>query len=171
MNITTICAWCGSVLDPMDVVDSTTLVSHGICAACANRKLQEHGRQLGEFLDSLTAPVVVIDSAFRVKGANKLAQALTKAKLPDGEENLFGDVFQCIHAMAGGDCGHEVHCSGCVIHKAVNETLATGRGCTRVPASLKQQGSGESWEVSFFITTTKVNEFIFLNIEEAHVDG
>ncbi|HEY5974300.1 MAG TPA: hypothetical protein VIU41_06110 [Geobacteraceae bacterium] len=171
MNITTICAWCGSVLNPEGVVGCTTLVSHGICEACANRKLSEHGRQLGEFLESLAAPVVVIDSAFRVKGANKQAQVLTRALLPDGEENLLGDVFQCVHAMSGSNCGHDLHCSGCVISKTILETMATGRECIRVPASLKQQSDEESREVRFFITTSKVNDFIFLNIEEVELDG
>ena len=165
MSLPSLCAWCGRALGTTAAADNRGPVSHGICADCANRVLLERGRQLGEFLDSLAAPVVVIDNNFRVLGANTQARGLTSARLPSGTSSLLGEVFLCVHAMSGGSCGKEVHCSGCVIRSTVDITMATGRGCERVPAKLRQVSSENDRDVQFFISTTKVNEFVFLNID------
>lgn len=94
-----VCAWCTKT---MGRVHSNSfperVITHRICDKCADILLAKLGIPLTVFLDSLAAPVVVVDDTVRVKTANRHAQTLLQKNLSMIEGYKGGDVFMCAYA-------------------------------------------------------------------------
>ena len=161
-----ICAWCGTNLEAVrSDAPSDPIITHGICSRCSSRFFREFGENLKAFLDSLAAPVLVVDSTVRVKTANRQAQLLLKKDLPSIVGYTGGDVFECEFAKRAGGCGHSLHCSGCAIRNTIKSTFETGKSHLNVSACLNSATPIENQKIDMLISTQKVGEIVLLRID------
>jgi len=160
-----ICAWCGVKLNPFDEQSPRNMLSHGICAACANSEMMKIPLKLRDFLDEIEAPIIIVDAQGVVTVANRNAKILLRKQLAEIEGRLGGDVFECAYSRLPEGCGNTVHCSGCTIRRTVMETHATGKGVVRRPATLKQQANCTPTDIHFHVTTEKFNDYVMLRID------
>ena len=162
------CAWCGAEMEPVgDPSPPDGPVSHGICAPCAARLTADLGVPVRRFLDSLDAPVLLVDveEGGRVRVASEEALALTDRTPEEVADQLMGDVFECANATLPGGCGRTVHCSGCTIRRTVEETWHTGEPSVRTPATLRPAGPDENATIDLEISTERVGGRVLLRID------
>jgi hypothetical protein len=119
-----------------------------------------------DYIDSLKAPVVVIDAVGCVKTANSQARSLLQKELPDIEGFRSGDVFECTFAMLPGGCGNTIHCDACTIRNTVMDTFRSGKSHLMTPAYLLRGISDSNQEINFLISTEKVNDVVLLRIDK-----
>jgi hypothetical protein len=161
-----ICAWCGVELASVsDHPSPGEAVSHGICLACANSQITGMPRKLEQFLDDIALPVFLVDSVGLIRSANRHGRVLLGKELSHVEGLSGGVVFECAYAWLPEGCGNTVHCSGCTIRKSVMSTHATGRGLSRIPATLRQQTADEPQEIRLLISTEKFHNWVMLRID------
>lgn len=134
-----VCSYCRKVIRH-DAGTRIVDVSHGMCPACAEHfgKLWK-GMSLSEYLDTLEAPVIVVDGDARVIGANQeLAKVLgrTRASLPGLRA---GEAFACVHSRLPEGCGRTVHCRECTIRRGITQVHETGKPLREVPAWLESE--------------------------------
>jgi hypothetical protein len=159
-----ICAWCGTLLG--DLVDSGHRehpVSHGICDTCVREVEAELPLSLTDFLESLDAPVLLVDPDHTVGAVNSRARALENGRTWIGRR--IGPVFECSHAGDPGGCGLAVHCSGCTIRHAVRHTWVTGAPAERVPATLERDPDAGPDDIFMLVSTRRIGSRVLLRIE------
>jgi hypothetical protein len=142
-------------------------ISHGICRDCLEQFMAGSGESLDAFLESLEAPVCVVDEECRIIAANALAQHTISKDMGQIRGRLGGEVFGCEHSRLPGGCGHTVHCESCTIRNTVIETFETGKPCTRVPACRDLDTIAGPRRVRFTISTEKAGDAVLLRIDEA----
>lgn len=159
-----VCAWCHRPMGETPSNRESRTITHGICEDCLENVLAQMGMPLGEFLDALPQPVLLVDDGVGVVDAN----AAARTSYPDGDHGdgrLLGDVFECVNARKPGGCGRAVHCSGCTIRHAVEHTFETGEPRLRVPATLTVGSDDEPEEIALYVTTEKVGGRVLLRVE------
>lgn len=161
-----ICAWCGAELGPADTSKPDDAITHGICDGCIDNIIFQEGVELGEYLDAQSAPIVMVDSEGVLKAANKAAVAMLGKTAAEIERHRIGLVFECEYARLPEGCGGTVHCGGCAIRRTVNQTVATGRSFSRVPATLKRHTPEEPQDIRFLISTEKAGDAVLLKIDQ-----
>ena len=162
-----VCAWCGKDLAAREEYASEGHVTHGICSTCALQMTRSTPRSAGEVLSLINEPVFLIDDNGVVKGANKAAAAMLNKELPDIEDELGGDVFECSYAKEEEGCGKSVHCLTCSIRNTVMDTLRSGQGFDKVPAFQSIDTPEGPRIMRFIITTEKLGEKVLLRIDGA----
>lgn len=163
-----ICAWCGISLGTVEGdFNPAYHVTHGICATCGCAFFQA-GDDIPaqEFLDRLTAPVLLVDAEGRTLAASGRARAILGAEFPPLAGLTGGAVIDCANAHNEEGCGGEVLCRSRVISRAVAETYETGRACVELPAYPDGQGGSEFKTPNLKITTEKVGGFVRLRVDE-----
>lgn len=159
-----LCAWCTRPLgDPAPGTDADRGISHGICDECIGNILLQQGADLFALLDSLEAPIAMVDEGHAVHALNRAAAELLGMDRDTCTGRAFGLVFECEHARKPEGCGRTIHCSGCAIRRAIQTTVATGQGVTRQPATLRW----EDGSVSLLVTTEKAGSMILVRIDQA----
>jgi len=162
-DVQDLCAWCGLQLSEPMVRDAA--VTHGICASCARKLMNNLTEPLPEFLDRLDAPVAVVDGDGVVLTANRQARRLIGKDHAELVNQRAGDVMECGNSFELEGCGHTVHCNGCAIRYSVETTYYSGTACTNVPAFLDRrtpEGTARTW---YSISTEKVADRVLLRIE------
>ncbi len=140
-------------------------ISNGICDDCAS-SVNFREMSLREYLDSIPAPVVLLDSERRVKVANRSACKYLGKNIPEIEGFTGGIVLECENARLPGGCGHTVHCSGCAIRKAVLDTLLFEKEYVKIPAYLNRQTLQKAGRIDLLISTEKIHGLVLLRIDE-----
>lgn len=161
-----ICAWCQADLGTTGDGPDSAVITHGICETCAAALFSQLGVSMQQFLDRLPAPLLVVDDSGIVVGANQRAQILLGKDLPEIYGQRGGNVIECAYAYLPEGCGHTVHCRGCAIRNAVEETYATGKSLQRVPGYADGDRYTGPAGVRFLISTEKVGEVVLLRIDE-----
>jgi hypothetical protein len=119
-----------------------------------------------DFLDTLAAPVVVIDSTAHVCNANSSARVLLHKELPEIAGLPGGNVFECAFASLPEGCGNTLHCDGCTIRRTVMDTMQTGRNHLKVPAGLFLGTLENRHEIQLHISTEKADDVVMLRIDK-----
>jgi len=145
---------------------SSRYITHGMCEDCAKRLLTELSIPLGEFLDSLGAPILLLGSDLQIRTGNKKARELLGKGLSSIEGSMPGEIIGCVHSRVGGGCGKTAHCASCTIRMSLSETYATGNGLLRVPAYPDVEVESEVRRLSILISTEKVGDAVLLRIDE-----
>jgi PAS domain-containing protein len=162
-----ICAWCRKELRRVDSeAHSENLITHGICDECKDNLDFQMGVDLQIFLDSLGAPILVVNGEGAVVTGNGPARTLLGKGLAEVEGYKGGEVFECEHARLPEGCGNTVHCSGCVIRKTVMETYETGKSFQKVPATLDRSCSEDAGETDLLISTERLADVVLLRIDK-----
>lgn len=159
------CAWCGERLDGGP--GPPERISHGICQTCSDQLLAADGTPILDFLRSLDAPAVLVDSRRTVGAANAGIDSLISRRAQEAIGQRIGTVFECVYADAENGCGLSVHCSGCTIRRTVSHTWHTGEARSRVPATLKQIDSPAPRDIVFWISTRRVGNRVLVEIDHA----
>ncbi len=167
-----VCAWCRKELGRVHSREgSENLITHGICEDCRDNMLFQTGVGLGEFLDSLGLPVVVVDRGVTIVTGNAQARTLFRKGPAEIEGYKSGDVFECAYARLPEGCGNTIHCSGCVIRRTVMETHRTGRSFLRVPATLNRNDPQDPEKIKLLISTERVLDLVLLRIDEMEANN
>jgi PAS domain-containing protein len=162
-----ICAWCRKDLGSIDSrAGSENVITHGICENCGSNLLFQMGVELGDFLDSLKLPVVVVNREGTIVTGNDQARALLRKGLSEIEGYKGGEVFECAYARQPDGCGNTMHCSGCTIRRTVMETYGTGKSYQRVPATLTRNTPQDPEKIKLLISTEKIADLVLLRIDE-----
>jgi hypothetical protein len=165
--MSSICAWCKTPLH--GEVDEPGPVSHGICQSCLV-SLEYHPQPLEAFLESLPGPVMAVNPEVRVVSSNKRLLAVVGKAQSAALDRLGGEVISCIYSELPGGCGQTVHCLGCSIRSAVNETRETGQAKTRVPAyAYVRTPDGGMAKLLLCISTECAGRLVLLRVDEADV--
>ncbi len=161
------CSYCQEeIAPPEETHDNSEQVSHGVCRSCLEKIMAGSGQPFAEFLDSLQQPVFVVDQNVRIKSANVAGQKIVKKNLEEIQDRLGGEVFECAEALLPGGCGNRQLCRCCVIRNAVMETYQDGQPRIKIPAYHELDLITGHQKVKFLISTEKVEDMIFLQIEE-----
>ena len=162
-----ICAWCNKEMQGGSSQAGTeNMITHGICKSCRNNVLFQLGVELELFLDSLEAPVVMVNRSGTVVTANDKARKMFRKDLSEIEGYRGGEVFECAYARMPEGCGNTTHCSGCTIRRTVMQTYGTGKGFLRVQATLNQYTPKEPEEMDLLISTEKLSDVVLLRIDK-----
>jgi PAS domain-containing protein len=161
-----ICAWCNREISA-DSGQSDNEISHGICEECRDYFFPRDGPPtLGEFLDMLPVPVLVVDYEVKVISANDKALKLLGKESGKIAGMYAGEAVECPYARLAEGCGTTVHCRSCAIRLNVLDTYRTGQSHYDVPAYQDVSFSRRDKDISFFISTWKTGEFVLLRIHE-----
>ncbi len=162
-----ICSYCNCDLNTDGQPANTGGdISHGICRDCLEAAMSGIGEPLKEFLDSLPAPILVVDNDVRVKSANSRAIELLSLQDIDTADPFGGEVFRCKSYDESTGCGQDLHCQSCTIRNSVEHTAQTGESCDRVPACLDLDAIAGTRQVRLFISTEKVNDVVLLRLDD-----
>jgi PAS domain-containing protein len=160
------CAWCRKELGRIHSPEGYEhVITHGICEDCRNNMEFQLGVDLGEYLDSLGQPIVVVDGEGTVVSGNASARTMLGKGSPEIEGHKGGDVFECAYARLPEGCGNTIHCSGCTIRRTVMETHKTGKSSLRVPATLNRNDPEDPDKITLLISTEKIADVVLLRID------
>jgi PAS domain-containing protein len=160
-----VCSYCRSTLRD-DGKGRSDLVSHGMCQACG-----EHferlwaGMALGDYLDDLPGPAVLVDAEGRCLAANARAGGMTGREPSALRGLLGGEAMACAHSRLPEGCGKTVHCRECTIRRTCEEVTRTGKPVGPVQAFLKRDGE----TLPLTIRARPVGPLVELTIERRSV--
>lgn len=157
--MTRICAWCQTEMPSL----GETIVTHGICDACANRMIGDTPISMRQYLEDLAIPVLVVESGLTASFANRAAREVLG--LPEAHGERIGEVFTCIHAKKPEGCGRSIHCSGCAIRRSIIATADSGDPQIDVPATLKYGDGDDVSMASLRVSTLKQGAVVLLTFE------
>ena len=120
-------------------------------AVAALRRAQESG-EIPRSLESVAAPVAILDARRAVIFANKAFQDLAGAAgMEEVCGNRPGDILRCVHARTG--CGDGEACGFCGARRAIGETQSTGRPAAR-ECHITVDGPGRPLAHDLLVRTT-----------------
>lgn len=120
-----VCSYCRRLLVDDPAAGGAT--SHGMCPPCAEHfEALWRGMSLGEYLDALPQPVLVVNGDARVVAANALAAGRLGRPRDELHGLLAGEAFACARSRLPGGCGRTVHCRECTIRRSVERVAQTG---------------------------------------------
>jgi hypothetical protein len=149
------CLVCHGIFES---ADDDPVITQGICLQCSESFVAPaSARTLGEFLDQIGVPVLLMDDDVRVAGFNHAAHALLGGQHHRLRDRFIGEVIECVNAGSPGGCGHTENCKGCTLRHAITTTHQTGENKRRILA--RQLGK--------LISTEKVGRFVLLRLDES----
>jgi PAS domain-containing protein len=167
-----VCAWCGIDLKralPPGTGLAGLEITHGICDSCAQHFFGPRDTSVRGFLNTLEAPVVVVDDDVRTLEANDAALAALGKTREQVAGRLGGEIIECANSRLPGGCGHTTHCTACTIRNSVQETFETGRSFSHVPAWVRLHTETEAEakkKMRVEISTEKVGDVVLLRLDE-----
>ena len=162
------CNWCDQPLAPFQLRQvAKQYVTHSLCADCTEMIFQPDSTTMQKFLDSLDAPILLMQAEPRkVVGANRQACELFAKELSQIEGRRSGEVFDCVHAASEAGCGKDAHCEKCGIKKAVDETFASGNSFDKVATFLKIRKNHDINLYNLQVSTEKAGDLTLLRIDQ-----
>jgi hypothetical protein len=163
-----ICAWCKKELESgFADEDSDGIISHGICEECSDKIFAQQGIPLSTYIETLDAPIAVVDGNGTILTANKKACTLLDKQPEEIEGFRGGDVFGCAYASLPGGCGKTIHCSGCTIRINVMDTFETGASHLKTPAYINRGDANNPTKIELLISTEKAGMVVLLRLDDA----
>ncbi len=161
------CGSCHAELSERKEQAASYPITGGICSDCAQSITGPgSGAGLADFLDSLAAPVLLMQPEPRqVYAANRRALELFGKDISQVVGYRGGQVFDCIHAFTEAGCGKDVNCEGCKIKNAVVETFETGKSFPGVSTELEIKKNSEVRTHHVQISTEKLGHLALLRID------
>ena len=160
-----ICAWCQTSLGEVKSdLYSDHEITHGICNDCLDKIFTDRNIDFIPFLNTLSAPVVLIDDNNTYLSANSSALKLLGNEHHDLNKKRTGDVFSCENAHLEGGCGHTDRCGGCQMLQLINDTYEGKDSFDHVPVRLIEKHGNTRQALDLELTTQKVNNLILLRI-------
>jgi hypothetical protein len=131
-----ICSYCRRTIQD-DPKARITDVSHGMCPKCGDHfERLWAGMPVGEYLDELGSPVILLDGEGRVIAMNQKLADLIGIERGRSSGLLGGEALACVRSRLPEGCGRTVHCRECAVRRAVETVSRTGKLQGRVLAYL-----------------------------------
>jgi len=121
---------------------------------------------LSALLERYADPVIVVDACGRLLACNHLAEGAVGRPIASLLGLQPGEVLECKHAAEGAGCGKTEHCGACAVRLALNYTLAHGRGCEHMPATLDCTYRGKPAVRRFTLSTQKIGDLVRILLED-----
>ena len=164
--MTRLCTWCNNQLGPEEnAPHAGPRIARTVCVKCSENFVFQMGVPLQNMLDSLPAPIFVVDGDAVVQGANKLGYEYLNKRPEEVKHKLGGNVFDCAYAQLPEGCGRTIHCSGCAIRRSVYHTYETGESLIEVPATLRYGDPTAPGAIAMLISTEKMGNVVLLRID------
>lgn len=161
-----ICAWCKSSMGEVkSELHSTSTITHGICNKCLETLFEDKNIDFIPFLNSLTAPVVLIDENNTYLSANDTALSILNKQHIHLENKRTGDIFTCENATLTGGCGHTEKCGGCQMLQLINNTYDSNHVFSNIPVTLSRNSDKMREELNLHVSTEKVNGLVLMRID------
>lgn len=158
-----LCMYCNMLLSEVD--GPADRISHGLCPNCFPKFVKGSGQTIDEFLESLPAPVFLMNEKICILETNQLGRDLLKENHAQLKNKMGGEVFQCKYLRNGTVCGETLHCRTCTIRLSVEHTFQTGEPCVKVPAYIDFGDVLDERKIKYLISTKKMDDLILLQIE------
>ena len=162
-----VCAWCNkhighkhSDIHPEDAI------THGICDECMLNLYQKKQIDFIPFLNTISAPVILIDENNTYLAANNLALDKLGKEHESLSQNRTGDIFTCENAHLAGGCGHTQKCGGCQMLDLISKTYHGKNSFSHVPVKLVQKNGDTSQELDLKLTTENINGMVLMRIDD-----
>jgi PAS domain-containing protein len=162
-----ICSFCRKVIKDAKGAPATA-VSHGMCPQCGEYfERLWGGMPLGDYLDLLPRPVLIVDGEGRLVAANRrIAEAVCRDK-KELRGLLAGEAMACVHSRLPEGCGKTTHCRDCAIRQVVLDVVKTAKPVTRRAAWVQK----DEGRVPLCISARPVQNFVEVTIEEREEQG
>ena len=162
-----VCSWCQKYLgDIPSSLHSEHTITHGICDTCLANLFSDRNIDFIPFLNSIPAPIVLIDDNNTYLAANDAALAILKKDNVSLINKRTGDVFTCENAKLTGGCGHTKKCGGCQMLQLINNTYSGKDSFQNVPVTLTRKKGNAREELNLQLSTEKVKKLDLLRIDE-----
>lgn len=162
-----VCAWCNQYLgETSSDRHGEHAITHGICDTCLNKIFTDKNVDFIPFLNTLSAPVVLIDDNNTYLSANNSALSILKREREQLEQNRTGDIFTCENAHLPGGCGHTDQCGGCQMLQLITDTYEGNNHFDPVPVTITRIQGETRQELNLQLTTEKVNDLVLLKIDK-----
>jgi hypothetical protein len=162
------CVWCRGALQSGE--GQLLAQAPAICDTCAAVLSAVDRTPLGDFIEKLDAPVLVVTGDCIATMANSRACVFLGKAAEKLVGRLAGDVVECARAGEPGGCGQTVHCKGCALRNSVQHTHATGeplRGVHAYQEIRTPNGIRTAW---FELTTERAGDLVLLRIDDVGVE-
>ncbi|MGC4064263.1 MAG: hypothetical protein QM784_06380 [Polyangiaceae bacterium] len=174
-----VCAWCKKELGEAGQTGASESdagppsgISHGICVECVENLGVEDAMGLDEFLDTIEAPVAVVDDEQREAHVNSLAQGLQTTEVEPRRLRVVSrspsipppELRDCVISGLPGGCKRDVHCTGCTIRRAVMQTYRTGKPISHLPACTSKEAPDAVEYASHWVSTALVGDVVFVEV-------
>lgn len=157
-----VCLMCNSNMPEPVAINP---VIKDVCEECTGSVEVRMVTDICEYLEILPAPILVVDGQHLVRGANSEARRTVSGDFAPIAKLRGGDVFECVHARLPEGCGRTVHCSGCTIRRAIQDTLSTGKPMCDTPVDVVQRVEGQDRRVEFRVSTQRLANCVLLKLE------
>ena len=122
----------------------------------AEAAIKDQEAELAAIYEHAPLIMLLVDGERRVCKANKAAEEFTGA--PDLLGKRGGEALRCLHSLDDPNgCGFGPHCRQCIVRSTIVSTFETGRSHRQVEARLPFTAQGERQEVTFLLSTARIN--------------
>ncbi|MCK4812837.1 MAG: PAS domain-containing protein [Candidatus Marinimicrobia bacterium] len=165
-----VCSWCHKSLGSIDSdVHSEGVVTHGICQDCLDDIFSKSSLDFTLFLNSISAPVAIVDKNGVFQSANDLAQSLLNKDRSEIIHKMSGEAFSCKNASLPGGCGKTIHCAECELRNTIIETYEHNKDQVDIPVTLIQEKESQREMFHFLVSTQKINDLVLMKIDELYL--
>lgn len=124
----------------------------------AEVKLRDREGELAAIYENTPFIIMVVDSQRRVRKVNGAAREFAHATVVDLLGRRGGEALGCLHAQDDPQgCGFGPDCPACTVRRTVLDTFETGQSHFQVEASLPFLHDGAPQELTFLLSTAKLN--------------
>lgn len=120
--------------------------------------LKAQEEELSAIYENAPLIMLLVDGQLKVRKANKFAAGFAGSAPSEMLGLRGGEALRCVYAFdVPKGCGFRPHCEQCIVRNTVMDTLKTGKSYYQVEASLLFSHSNREKEISFLLSTTKLN--------------
>ncbi len=124
----------------------------------AEQTIKDHEEELVTIYENAPIIMLLVDAERRVRKVNKYAKQFAGASEAELIGRRGGEALRCVHAPDDPrGCGFGQRCQHCPVRRTVLETLGDGRSRHQVEASLPFAVDGKAQNVTFLLSTARLN--------------
>ena len=136
-----------------------------MCVECLEFLEKEwRGMTVGDYLDTVDAPVMLVDSERRMVSCNKKAEKVLGKSRGIMKGLMAGEFLECHNSVLSEGCGKSIHCSACIIRKSIESTVKTGESVKETTAYLNTMEHGVPVVRHIKVSTEKEGNMVRLQI-------
>ena len=159
-----VCSRCRKKLGEKEPLKDAS-VEITMCVECLETlDKQWRGMTVGEYLDTLDAPIMLVNEERRMISCNKKAEKALGKKREVMRGLMAGEFLECHNSVLAEGCGKSIHCSACVIRQSLELTINSGEPVKEVTAYLNTMEHGIPVVRHIKVSTEKEGQYVRLQI-------
>ena len=160
-----VCSRCRKNLGEKEPVkDTATEIT--MCVECLEfLDKQWRGMTVGDYLDTLDAPIMLVNAERRMVSCNKKAEKVLGKSRGIMRGLMAGEFLECHNSIMSEGCGKSIHCSACVIRKSIEGTIKTGEPVKEEPAYFNTVEHGVPVVRRIQVSTEKEGNMVRLQVQ------